>query len=274
MSAQRISGDEAKKTPGRRLALTLESTLESVNLAESFVLQFSEAGGFSEQQREEIGLAVRESLANAVVHGNCGDPGKKVVLEAYLSDTGVVIAIQDEGKGFDPDSLPDPRNPENLLRQSGRGVFLMKNCMDEVIMHRLASSGMEVRMIKHLSNTALQEHSKVSIKASSRQVDSVTIVDLSGRITLGEATSILREALQALAGKGQKKILLNLADVNYIDSSGLGGLISGYTSLTNQGGQLKLLNLTKKVHDLLQITKLLTVFEVFSDEATAIKSFN
>ncbi|MCZ6490248.1 MAG: STAS domain-containing protein [Acidobacteria bacterium] len=114
----------------------------------------------------------------------------------------------------------------------------------------------------------------MSIKASSRQVDSVTIVDLSGRITLGEATSILREALQALAGKGQKKILLNLADVNYIDSSGLGGLISGYTSLTNQGGQLKLLNLTKKVHDLLQITKLLTVFEVFSDEATAIKSFN
>ncbi|MCH8266770.1 MAG: STAS domain-containing protein [Acidobacteria bacterium] len=114
----------------------------------------------------------------------------------------------------------------------------------------------------------------MSIKASSRQVDSVTIVDLSGRITLGEATSILREALQDLAGKGQKKILLNLADVNYIDSSGLGGLISGYTSLTNQGGQLKLVNLTKKVHDLLQITKLLTVFEVFSDEATAIKSFN
>ncbi len=129
-------------------------------------------------------------------------------------------------------------------------------------------------MIKHLSNTALQEHSKVSIKASSRQVDSVTIVDLSGRITLGEATSTLRETLQNLAGKGQKKILLNLADVNYIDSSGLGGLISGYTSLTNQGGQLKLVNLTKKVHDLLQITKLLTVFEVFSDEATAIKSFN
>lgn len=274
MAAQRIPGDETKKTPVRRLALTLESTLESVNLAESFVLQFSEAGGFSEQQREEIGLAVRESLANAVVHGNCGDPGKKVVLEAKLNDTGVVIAVHDEGKGFDPDSLPDPRNPENLLRQSGRGVFLMKNCMDEVIMQRLASSGMEVRMIKHLSNTALQEHSKVSIKASSRQVDSVTIVDLSGRITLGEATSILREALQDLAGKGQKKILLNLADVNYIDSSGLGGLISGYTSLTNQGGQLKLVNLTKKVHDLLQITKLLTVFEVFSDEATAIKSFN
>ena len=274
MSAQRISGDEAKKTPGRRLALTLESTLESVNLAESFVLQFSEAGGFSEQQRGEIGLAVRESLANAVVHGNCGDPGKKVVLEAYLSDAGVVIAIQDEGKGFDPDSLPDPRNPENLLRQSGRGVFLMKNCMDEVIMHRLASSGMEVRMIKRLSNTALQEHSKVSIKASSRQVDSVTIVDLSGRITLGEATSILRELLQDLAGKGQKKIMLNLADVNYIGSSGLGGLISGYTSLTNQGGQMKLVHLTKKVHDLLQITKLSTVFEVFSDEATAIKSFN
>jgi len=274
MTSLGTPGNELGKAPNKRLDLTLESTLESVDLAESLLLQFSMAAGFSEQQREEIGLAVRESLANAVVHGNCSDPNKKVAMKAELNDTGVVISIEDEGNGFDPGSLPDPRNPENLLRQSGRGVFLMKSCMDEVIMRRLASSGMEIRMFKHLSNTALEEDSKVSIKASSRQVDSVTIVDLSGRITLGEATSILREALQDLTGKGQKKILLDLAEVNFIDSAGLGELIRGYTSLTNQGGQMKLVNLTKKVHDLLQITKLSTVFEVFSDEATAIKSFS
>ena len=113
----------------------------------------------------------------------------------------------------------------------------------------------------------------MSIKASNRQVDSVTIVDLSGRLVLGEGTSLLRDTLQGLVGRGQKKILLNLGDVSYIDSSGLGALVSGYTSLTGQQGQLKLVNLTKKVHDLLQITKLVTVFEIFDNEATAVKSF-
>ena len=113
----------------------------------------------------------------------------------------------------------------------------------------------------------------MSLKASSRQVDGVTVVDLSGRIVLGEGSDILREALRDLVSRGQKKILLNLGDVNYIDSSGLGALVSGYTSLTGQQGQLKLLNLTKKVHDLLQITKLLTVFEVYDDEGAALKSF-
>jgi anti-sigma B factor antagonist len=113
----------------------------------------------------------------------------------------------------------------------------------------------------------------VSIKASARQVDGVTIVDISGRITLGEGSSALRETVKDLLSKGQKKILLNLGDVSYIDSSGIGELVSSYTSVNNQGGQLKLLNLQKKVHDLLQITKLYTVFEVHTDEAAAVRSY-
>lgn len=113
----------------------------------------------------------------------------------------------------------------------------------------------------------------MSIKASTRQVESVTIVDISGRITLGEGSTILRDTVRDLLNRGQKKILLNLGDVTYIDSSGIGELVSGFTTVTNQGGQLKLLNLTKKVHDLLQITKLYTVFEVHNDEATAVRSF-
>ena len=113
----------------------------------------------------------------------------------------------------------------------------------------------------------------MSIKASTRQVDQVAVVDLSGRITLGEGSTILRDTVRDLLGRGQKKILLNLGDVTYIDSSGIGELVSGFTTVTNQGGQLKLLNLTKKVHDLLQITKLYTVFEVHNEEAAALKSF-
>jgi anti-sigma B factor antagonist len=108
---------------------------------------------------------------------------------------------------------------------------------------------------------------------NNRQVGDVTVVDVSGRITLGEGSSELRDALRDLVSKGNKKILLNLGDVSYIDSSGIGELVSGFTSVSNQGGQLKLLNLTKRVKDLLQITKLYTVFEVHDDEAAAIRSF-
>jgi anti-sigma B factor antagonist len=111
------------------------------------------------------------------------------------------------------------------------------------------------------------------MKVSSRQVDGVVIVDLSGRITLGEGSSVLRDTVRELLGKGQKKILLNLADVSYIDSSGIGELVSAYTSVRNQSGDLKLLNLTKKVHDLLQITKLYTVFDIQDSEAAAVASF-
>lgn len=113
----------------------------------------------------------------------------------------------------------------------------------------------------------------MTMKASNRRVDGVTILDLSGRITLGEGSVVLRDQIRELLGKNEKKILLNLGDVTYIDSSGIGELVSAFTTVRNQGGELKLLNLTKKVHDLLQITKLYTVFDVKDDEATAVKAF-
>lgn len=113
----------------------------------------------------------------------------------------------------------------------------------------------------------------MNLKTNIRQVDGVNIVDCSGRITLGEGSVVLRDIVKDLLSKGQKKILLNLGDVNYIDSSGIGELVSAYTTVRNQGGELKLLNLTKKVHDLLQITKLYTVFDVKDDEANAVKAF-
>jgi anti-sigma B factor antagonist len=111
------------------------------------------------------------------------------------------------------------------------------------------------------------------MKASTRQVEEVIVMDLSGRITLGEGSVVLKDNIRELLAKGNKKILLNLGNVNYIDSSGIGELVSAFTTVRNQGGELKLLNLTKKVHDLLQITKLYTVFDVKDDEATAIKAF-
>ncbi|MBW8747023.1 STAS domain-containing protein [Terriglobus sp. 2YAB30_2] len=113
----------------------------------------------------------------------------------------------------------------------------------------------------------------MSMKVSTRQVDGVTILDLSGRITLGEGSVVLRDAIRDQLAKGNKSVLLNLGDVSYIDSSGIGELVSSFTTVKNSGGELKLLNLTKKVHDLLQITKLYTVFDVKDDEASAVASF-
>ncbi|MFZ1938289.1 MAG: STAS domain-containing protein [Terracidiphilus sp.] len=113
----------------------------------------------------------------------------------------------------------------------------------------------------------------MALAIASREVDGVTVLDLSGRITLGEGSVQLRDAIRDSIGKGQKKMLLDLGDVNYIDSSGLGELVSAYTSAKNQGATVKLLKLTKKVHDLLQLTKLYTVFDIYDDEASAIASF-
>ena len=114
----------------------------------------------------------------------------------------------------------------------------------------------------------------MSIKLSTRQVGDVSVMDVAGRITLGEGSSALRDMMRDLVSKSQKKILLNLGDVSYIDSSGIGELVSGFTTVTNSGGNLKLLGLNKRVKDLLQITKLYTVFDVHEDEAGAIRSFN
>ena len=113
----------------------------------------------------------------------------------------------------------------------------------------------------------------MSVKLTTRQVGDVTVIDVAGRITLGEGSSALRDNLRELVKENHKNILLNLKEVNYIDNSGIGELVSAFTTITNQGGHLKLLGLTHRVKDLLQITKLYTVFDVHEDEAHAVRSF-
>jgi anti-sigma B factor antagonist len=114
----------------------------------------------------------------------------------------------------------------------------------------------------------------VSVKLTTRKIGDVTVIDAVGRITLGEGSSSFRDTIRDLAKQGERKLLLNLAEVTYIDSSGIGELVSAYTTVTNQRGQLKLLHLTKRIKELLQITKLYTVFDVFDSETTAVRSFS
>jgi len=257
----------------KSIEVKLESTLDCVDEAEKMVHRFAEENGFPEDDAHQIGMAVRESVVNAVIHGNCYNSRKKVSLIAEASHQRLTITVQDQGEGFDPDRIPDPLAEENLLRKTGRGLFLIRAFMDELHVNQLSPNGTEVVMIKN-SPPTIKEEVEVSIRISTRQVNSVTIVDLSGRITLGEGSSTLRETVRDLVSKGQKHILLNLGDITYIDSSGIGELVSSYTTVSNQGGNLKLLNLQRKVHDLLQITKLYTVFDVHTDEAAAVKSYS
>jgi anti-sigma B factor antagonist len=113
----------------------------------------------------------------------------------------------------------------------------------------------------------------VGVRVSTRQVGKVTVVDAPGRITSGEAATSFHEAIRAAAGSGQKKVLVNLAETSYMDSCGIGELVSGFTTLASQGGVLKLLKVTKRIQDLLQVTRLYSVFEVYDDEAKALASF-
>jgi anti-sigma B factor antagonist len=113
----------------------------------------------------------------------------------------------------------------------------------------------------------------VALQGTFREIGEIAIMDFSGKITLGEGSSTLRKTIRDLVDKGHRKILINLFDVDYIDSSGIGELVSAYTTVRSAGGELKLLNLTRRVHDILQITRLFTVFDVQSEEEVALRSF-
>src|SRR3954469_18708713 len=114
----------------------------------------------------------------------------------------------------------------------------------------------------------------MALVVKTRRVGNVDVVDLSGKITLGEDTGILRDEIRSLLAQGQKNILLNMGGVSYVDSAGLGELVGAYTTATNQGGSVKLLNLQGKMKDLLQVTKLHTIFAIFEDEQSAVSSFS
>jgi serine/threonine-protein kinase RsbW len=134
---------------GKQVSYTLDSTLETVNSAEEQATRFAAEAGLNEDEVLSIGMAVREAAVNAVLHGNAYDPAKKVTLELKSNSKDLMIAIRDQGKGVDVASIPDPCAPENLLKQSGRGIFLMRSLMDEVEISP-SPTGTEVKLIKHI----------------------------------------------------------------------------------------------------------------------------
>ena len=134
--------------------ILLDSTLDSVDSAEAEVLKAAEELGFGEEDLHKIGMAVRESMVNAVVHGNRYNARKKVHLRVYKGADRLVVVVRDEGQGFDLSALPDPLAEENLLRQSGRGLLLIQAFMDELHVGRVEQNGTEVKMVKYLAKAS------------------------------------------------------------------------------------------------------------------------
>jgi len=138
---------------GNRVSYTLDSSLDSVNQAEESALQFAKNSGFNEDDVQRISMAVREGVVNAVLHGNQYDPNKKVRVSFENSGDAMLIRIADEGAGLDADNIPDPLTPENLMKTSGRGIFLIRTFMDEVKFKSL-NPGTEITLIKRVSGSA------------------------------------------------------------------------------------------------------------------------
>jgi serine/threonine-protein kinase RsbW len=134
---------------GDRFSYNLDSTLETVDQAEQTASRIASENGFDEDEVMQIAMAVREAAVNAVLHGNAYDPGKKVALEFERTSSDLVITIRDQGKGMDMSRIPDPLAPENLLKTSGRGIFLIRSFMDDVKIHP-SSTGTEIKLIKHV----------------------------------------------------------------------------------------------------------------------------
>ena len=138
----------------QRVSYRMESTLDSVNKAEEMADQIAAQAGIDEDTRTGVSMAVREGMINAILHGNAYDPGKRVNLTFEQNGQELIVIITDEGKGFVPEEVPDPLAPENLLKQSGRGIFLMRAFMDEVRFRKL-EPGTEITMIKRLQSSGL-----------------------------------------------------------------------------------------------------------------------
>jgi serine/threonine-protein kinase RsbW len=136
-----------------RVSYTLDSTLETVDSAETTATRIALEAGFGEDEVMQISMAVREAAVNAVLHGNAYDPGKKVKLEFETTGRDLVITIRDQGKGLDPAKIPDPLAPENLMKTSGRGIFLIRSFMDEVQIHP-SQTGTEIKLVKHVPGSS------------------------------------------------------------------------------------------------------------------------
>jgi anti-sigma B factor antagonist len=196
--------------------------------------------------------------------------GAAALLGLAGAGTGAAVGASASHDPQAPQPTPDEECTEDAaffreVLKEGRSLIVVRTESQEI-----ATSACNI--LDRLG-LGMQGKTPTKMQTGTRQIGEVTVLDISGRITLGEGNVMLRDVVRDLADKGNKRIILNLGEVNYIDSSGLGELVKTHTTISNKGGELKLTNLNKRVSDLLQMTRLSAVFDIQTDEATAIKSF-
>jgi anti-sigma B factor antagonist len=197
--------------------------------------------------------------------------GAAALLGLVGAGAGSAIGKAAVDDGDSPQPTPDQKCPEDAV--FFREVLKGRRTVVVVRTESQETANVACEILDRLG-LVIKGGTPVKMQTATRQIDDIAIVDVSGRIMLGEGNVMLREIVRELVEKGSNKILLNLHDVGYIDSSGVGELVRTYTTVRTQGGQLKLVSLSKRVHDLLQMTRLYTVFDIQADEASAIQSFS
>lgn len=283
-----------RKLTGRRitsgsLRLVLDSKIQYIDFVHSMTEKLGRMSGLSQDCSFRTGLAVREALINAILHGNREDPDKKVTID-FIMESGIFSTrVQDQGEGFDFDTAPDPLNPENLYSTNGRGIFLMRHFAEEVNFRRTPDGGTEVEILQRAGRARTRKQSSKSargtqvtpgwsaggegMKAAVRKIANVSVLDLAGKITIGAGDLIFREAINALLEEENRFIVINLEKVSYMDSAGIGELVACRKRAEDLQGGVKLLKPSGKVSDLLHLTKLEEIFEIFQDEDRAVASF-
>lgn len=223
-------------------------------------------------------VAVREAVANAIVHGNGEDPRKQVGVAVELGGGRLVVRVHDEGPGWDGKRLADPRDSTRRLEPRGRGVFLMRHFMDEVVHDRRAGGGTTVTMSTRLPDPTRPprgayepEPREAGMTLAARQRDDIHVFDAAGKITIGAGAVRLREGVLTALEAGARKLVLDMARVTTVDSSGIGALVSAYSATADCGGRLALCRLPPKVLEILQVTQLIGVFEVYASEREALE---
>ncbi|MFC8447542.1 anti-sigma factor antagonist [Kitasatospora sp. NPDC057223] len=257
------------------MRLTIGRDAPDFTAAERAVSELLDTLPFGRDARHQVVVAMLEALSNAVRHGRV--PGAEqgpVTLEAQVAADRLVLTVADDGPGFDPGACPDPRAPDRLLLPGGRGVFLMRRLMDSVDFAFPPGGGTRVTLGKDLPVArGGPSGEEGAMTVSTRQNGAATVLDLDGRITVGAGDAQLRSALRDAIEAGATRIVLNLAKVTAIDSSGVGELVNSSTTATGRGAELRLANVPSKVTDALVITRLITVFDVHDTEDAAVASF-
>jgi anti-anti-sigma factor len=209
---------------------------------------------------EPVALAVHEAAVNGVEHG-----GTPVAVSLLLVGAELEVRVTDRGTGFDPGAVPDPTGPAGLLRPGGRGLLLIRRVARTV---HVRSAGDRTTVVFRIP---LPRGEPVNIVDETR--GDVSVQHLSGKITIGVGDAALRDAVRRELDEGRKKIVLDLAGVVTIDSSGIGELVSAYTTTAQQGTKLRLAAVPPKVLDILHITQLITVFDVHDTVDEAVSAF-